>query len=135
MPALLRYTDRNSMAFSVESRLPFLDYRLVNFCAKLPLNKKIRNGYSKAIMRDSLLMPVKIRKRKDKLGFVTPEDRWIRENKEEFKKMFQENVRTERFINADAVLKDWDEIIEKGKIPYFFRIICLERWMQLFNVN
>jgi len=123
------------MAFSVESRLPFLDYRLVNFCAKLPLNKKIRNGYSKAIMRDSLLMPVKIRKRKDKLGFVTPEDRWIRENKEEFKKMFQENVRTERFINADAVLKDWDEIIEKGKIPYFFRIICLERWMQLFNVN
>lgn len=136
LPALLRYTDRNSMAFSVESRLPFLDYRMVEFCAKLPLNKKIRNGYSKAIMREALLMPDKIKKRKDKLGFVTPEDKWIRENEKEFKKMFMaDNVRTKRFVNIAAILEDWADIIDKGKIPYFFRIICLERWMQLFDVN
>ena len=136
LPALLRYTDRNSMAFSVESRLPFLDYRMVEFCAKLPLNKKIRNGYSKAIMRDALLMPTKIRKRKDKLGFVTPEDKWIRENKKEFKQMFMsENVRANRFIDVAHIIEDWDDIIDKGKIPYFFRIICLERWMELFKVH
>ena len=67
LPQLLRYVDRNSMSVSVESRLPFLDYMLVDYVAKMPLSLKIHNGYSKYIMRRSLPMPNMIRKRKDKI--------------------------------------------------------------------
>ena len=54
LPKLLRYEDRNSMAFSLESRLPFLDYRVVQMVFSLPLDYRIRNGWSKWIMRRSL---------------------------------------------------------------------------------
>ena len=79
-PILLRYEDRNSMAFSIESRVPFLDYRLVEFLHGLPSNFIIQNGFTKYILRDSMrgILPEKIRTRKSKLGFATPEDIWIK---------------------------------------------------------
>jgi len=78
-PQLLRYEDRNSMAFSLESRVPFLDYRLVQFVLSLPSNYLIRNGYTKAILRESMkgILPESIRARKSKLGFATPEKEWM----------------------------------------------------------
>ncbi|MBK6586666.1 MAG: hypothetical protein IPG26_07605 [Coprothermobacter sp.] len=54
VPVLTRYEDRNSMANSIEVRNPFLDHRLVNFCLSLPENYKIRNGWSKFILRESM---------------------------------------------------------------------------------
>ncbi len=78
LQALLRYEDRNSMAFSVESRTPFLDYRLVEFNFTLPSDLKIRNGYTKRVLRDAMIdiLPEKVRKRKGKLGFASPEQKW-----------------------------------------------------------
>jgi len=75
---LLKYEDRNSMAFSIESRLPFLDYRLVEFLFSLPSTFKIRNGYTKRVLRDGMcgVIPEKIRRRVGKLGFATPERLW-----------------------------------------------------------
>lgn len=136
LPSLLRYTDRNSMAFSVESRLPFLDYQFAEQCANLPLSAKLRNGYSKYIMRKALILPKKIRKRKDKLGFATPEDQWIRASNVELKKIFDNaEFKSLRYINREKVLENWNEIIFDNKIPYFFRLICLEKWMQIFDVE
>ncbi|MDO8515435.1 MAG: asparagine synthase (glutamine-hydrolyzing), partial [bacterium] len=62
LPSLLRYEDHNSMAFSIESRVPFLDYRLVEFVFSLPSEFKIRNGWNKWIMREALkdILPEKI---------------------------------------------------------------------------
>jgi asparagine synthase (glutamine-hydrolysing) len=82
LPALLRYEDKNSMAFSIESRLPFLDYRLVEYTAGLPLGQKMRNGWTKFILRQAMkeVIPEKIRQRKSKLGFSTPEELWLKEN-------------------------------------------------------
>lgn len=81
IPQLLRYEDRNSMAFSVESRVPFLEPELVNFVLSLPAEFKIKNGYTKAILRDALsdVMPDEIRYRINKLGFPTPEVEWLQQ--------------------------------------------------------
>lgn len=76
---LLKWDDRNSMAFSVESRTPFLDYRLVEYLLKAEDSAKIKNGYTKSLLRRSMkgLIPEEIRLRRDKVGFATPEDIWF----------------------------------------------------------
>ncbi len=75
IPQLLRYEDRNSMGFSIESRVPFLEKELVEFSLALPATYKIRNGLTKSVLREALtgLIPEQIRIRVDKLGFPAPE--------------------------------------------------------------
>jgi asparagine synthase (glutamine-hydrolysing) len=72
---LLRYADRNSMAFSIETRLPFLDYRLVEFALSMKSEYKIRDGWTKNLIREGLkkIIPEDIRKRKNKIGFEAPQ--------------------------------------------------------------
>jgi asparagine synthase (glutamine-hydrolysing) len=78
LPSLLHYEDRNSMAFSVESRTPFLDYRIVELAFKVPSQFHIYNGQRKNLLRKAMrgIIPEAIRKRKDKLGFVAPGVEW-----------------------------------------------------------
>jgi asparagine synthase (glutamine-hydrolysing) len=78
LPALLRYEDRNSMAFSVEARVPFLDHRLVEYAFALPSQFKMRGGYTKRVLRDAMegTLPEEIRMRARKMGFATPERLW-----------------------------------------------------------
>jgi asparagine synthase (glutamine-hydrolysing) len=80
LPALLRYEDRNSMAHSIEARLPFLDYRLVEFLFCLSGDFLIHRGRTKEILRHALsdLLPPLVRERVDKVGFETPEAEWFR---------------------------------------------------------
>jgi asparagine synthase (glutamine-hydrolysing) len=80
LPELLRYEDRNSMAHSLEARVPFLDYRLVELVFALDGRELIRDGVTKSILRRAVgdLLPATVRDRVDKLGFVTPESRWLR---------------------------------------------------------
>jgi asparagine synthase (glutamine-hydrolysing) len=80
LPQLLRYADRNSMAFSREVRLPFLDHRLVEFLYAIPADQKIQGTQTKVVMRNAILgiVPEEIRLRKDKLGFAPPEVGWLR---------------------------------------------------------
>jgi len=77
---LLRYEDRNSMAHSLEARVPFLDHRLAELLFSLDGGRLIDRGRTKAVLRDALadLLPDVVRERRDKLGFVTPEARWLR---------------------------------------------------------
>jgi asparagine synthase (glutamine-hydrolysing) len=75
LPALLRYEDRNSMAHSIEARVPFLDHRLVEFLFVLPGDYKIKGARTKSVLREAMtgVLPESIRRRKDKLGFkATP---------------------------------------------------------------
>ena len=80
LPGILRQVDRNSMAFSIESRLPFLDYRLVEYTFALPSEQKLHRGVAKQVYRRALsgVIPDKIRDRQSKLGFVTAERDWVR---------------------------------------------------------
>jgi asparagine synthase (glutamine-hydrolysing) len=138
LPALLRYEDRNSMAHSVESRLPFLDVRLAEFIAQLPLNQKIRKGWRKYITRESLagVLPDKVRLRRSKLGFSTPENTWIRTLLKG-----DEGALLERpaFISPLMDPKHWEPSVKSfirgrshlpGKI--FLRLYLLERWGRMF---
>jgi asparagine synthase (glutamine-hydrolysing) len=80
LPELLRYEDRNSMAHSLEARVPFLDHRLVELMFSLQATDLIDRGRTKAVLRRALgdLIPPLVRDRVDKLGFVTPEQLWLR---------------------------------------------------------
>jgi asparagine synthase (glutamine-hydrolysing) len=77
LPHLLKYEDRNSMAHSIEARVPFTDHRLVDYVFSIPPVYKIHHGWTKWILRLALrdLLPPEIIWRKDKLGFATPP--WI----------------------------------------------------------
>jgi asparagine synthase (glutamine-hydrolysing) len=83
LPALLRYEDRLSMAFSIESRVPFLDHRLVELAFALPDEVKRYAGWSKYGLRRALerTLPRAIVWRRDKKGFPTPIGRWLRDER------------------------------------------------------
>lgn len=78
---LLKWTDHNSMQFSIESRVPFLDHTLVEATLSLPGHQVIRHGFTKHILREAMrgLVPDSILDRRDKIGFGTPEDNWFRQ--------------------------------------------------------
>ncbi len=77
---LLKFSDRNSMAHSVEVRLPFLSHELVEFVFSIDSQHFLKNGWSKALLRNSMagLLPEEICWRKDKIGFEAPHDSWLK---------------------------------------------------------
>jgi asparagine synthase (glutamine-hydrolysing) len=79
LPALLRFEDKNAMAHSIETRLPFLDYRAVEIALSLPFEVKMYQGWSKHLLRDKMQnqLPPEIVWRKNKLGFEAPEKIWL----------------------------------------------------------
>ncbi len=78
LPALLMFADRSSMAFSIESRTPYLDYRIVEFAFRCPSSFHMRNGQRKVLLREAFkgLIPEAIRTRNDKIGFAAPASVW-----------------------------------------------------------
>jgi asparagine synthase (glutamine-hydrolysing) len=80
VPALVHYEDRMSMAVAREIRLPFLDYRLVSQLVSLPVELKLRSGWTKWIFRKAMepLLPHAIAWRKDKQNFIVPQNEWFR---------------------------------------------------------
>jgi asparagine synthase (glutamine-hydrolysing) len=79
LPALLRYEDRNSMWFSIESRVPFLDHRLVEFALSQPDSYLINRGVTKSVLRAGVgdVVPHVVVSRRDKIGFGHPESNWV----------------------------------------------------------
>ena len=80
LPSLLHFEDRNSMAFSIESRVPFLDHRLVEFGFTLDNEDRIHDGTTKFILREAVrdIIPEAVYQRRDKKGFSTPGASWLR---------------------------------------------------------
>ena len=111
LPSLLHYEDRNSMAFSIEARVPYLDVRVVEFIAALPLKQKIQNGVTKVSLRRAIkgLIPESIRCRMDKMGFVTPEEIWMKESLRPFilKILNSSDFHKRPYWDADAVVSDY----------------------------
>lgn len=140
MQSLLHFEDRDSMAFSVESRVPFLDYQLVEAIFSMPFGYKIRNGITKAVLRDGLkgILPEKIRTRYSKLGFVTPEDQWINENYDIYKRELELACDALEPLLCKKKILSWFEA-SQGKIArgefLVWRIICAGRWVRVFDVE
>jgi asparagine synthase (glutamine-hydrolysing) len=108
LPELLRYEDRNSMAHSLEARVPLLDHRLVELAFSLPGDELIRRGETKSVLRRALgdLLPPEVRDRRDKLGFVTPEGRFLRGPLGDLAAdvLSSQRARQRGFVDADAAL-------------------------------
>ena len=137
LPKLLRYEDRISMAFSVETRLPFLDYRLVDMVFALPLNYRIHQGWSKWILRRSMshMLPKEICWRRNKLGFPTPENRWLQQGAGYIRELLRNHdcERTEAYIQPDMLRQLValpDE--ELAATPGLWRMINLLKWHEIF---
>ncbi len=103
LPTLLRNYDRYSMINGVEIRMPFLDYRILQFAFSIPYTSKVRGGYTKAIVREALkgIIPEKVRTRKSKIGFNSPIDVWVK--KKEFKEWLMDEMETADFRNSSTI--------------------------------
>lgn len=143
IPAMLHSEDRNSMAHSVESRLPFLDYKLAEFAVNCPASMKMHDGWSKWILRVALegTLPEQIRLRKTKLGFSTPEPEWVREGLQNGhrKDWDAPKLRMERFISAPTLARECDRFLRRASrsLPanWLFRAIELELWARVHTVS
>ena len=107
---LLRFADRNSMAFSREVRLPFLNHELVEFLFTLPASYKIGQGWTKRVLRNAMepILPRRITWRVDKLGFDSPQEAWLKEP--EVRALIEEcraKMVTERVIHSSARADEW----------------------------
>lgn len=137
LPSLLRYDDRNSMAHSVESRVPFLDQELVDHVLTLPPEALVRNGWSRAIFRDAMkgTLPEKIRRRRWKVGFTTPEMRWIRAQRPFFEEILaSESFRSRPYWDARAVASAFADALDgrSEESIFFWRAINVEIWLRVF---
>ena len=133
----LRYEDRNSMAFGIEARVPFLDYRIVEFALSLSTSLKIDNFINKRIERISAAGTVVdyIINREDKMGFVSPQEMW---QQTDLKRAFDEVFLTKKLsaitsMPIDPLLKEYDNYCSGknenwGKI---WRIYCLYKWEEM----
>ena len=81
LPTFLRVEDRNSMAHSVEARLPFMDYRLVLYNLGLPVHWRMNGPWNKHVLREAMRgkIPEAVRARRDKMGWPVPDQRWFAE--------------------------------------------------------
>ena len=140
LPMLLRYEDRNSMAFSIESRVPFLTTDLATFLLSLPEEYLVAaDGTSKAVFRAAMrgLVPDAILDRKDKIGFATPERAWLTRLAPWVDGVLASD--TARAIPALAlpeVQAEWNAV-RSGQRPFgwhIWRVINLVRWTETFGV-
>ncbi len=134
LPLYLRVEDRNSMAHSVEIRVPFLDYRLVSLAFSLPAEEKMNGPYNKYILRRSMngRIPESVRMRKDKMGFPTASGEWISELGSEIQDALHSRSHQELgFLNTAAIERDF-QLHRSGKIDlgrHLFDILQFTIWL------
>ena len=139
LPLYLRVEDRNSMAHSVEARLPFLDYRLVSLLLRLGSEWKMRGGANKFLLREAMRgrIPESVRVRRDKMGFPTPVKRWLAgELYGPVRELLEgREVRERGIYNVPAILQDL-EAHRRGVIDVsgrIFRVVQFEMWSRMIQ--
>jgi asparagine synthase (glutamine-hydrolysing) len=141
LPALLRYGDRNSMAFSIESRVPFLTPALADLAYSLPADRLVSgDAVSKAVLRDAMrgLVPDAILDRRDKIAFSTPDRMWGRALRPFFERTLTSDVaRALPWLNAQAAVQALDRRIARSAAFGFdlWRTVNLVRWIEQFDVG
>lgn len=138
LPMLLKFGDALSMAFSVESRVPFLDHRLVEYVFSLPAHHKLQGSHSKVILRQAMagVIPEQILRRTDKVGFRTPLARWIGECMEDGVRplLLSKQCRERGIFDGDKIerLLTQQARGEAHAETAIFRWISVELWFRLF---
>lgn len=133
LPMLLRYEDRNSMRHGVETRLPFLDYRLAEFAVGLPTSVKMHDGWTKWPLRKSMdsLMPAEIAWRKNKLGFEAPSGTWLGRHMPEIR----QSVLGSAFLASHVDMKKLSRQFDGVDLRMIWRLYSSHLWSQQFHVR
>ncbi len=138
LPSLLRYEDRNSMAFSIETRLPFLDYRLAEFVFALTDERRIEGVTTKAILRHALgpRVPAPILARRDKMGYETPTDVWLRGRERDRLRatLLASDARTQPYLERRELTRALDDYLAGRRAIglQVWRWLHLELWLRQF---
>lgn len=134
LPALLHVEDRTSMAASIESRVPLLDHRIVEFMATIPPNIKFAGGRMKHLFKESVrnAVPQNIFDRKDKMGFPTPLTQWTKGVARDFVRdtLLSDRARQRGLYNVQAVENALNNESEFGRVVW--GMLCLELWHRIF---
>ncbi len=140
LPGILKQVDRNSMAFSTESRLPFLDYRLVEYSFSLPTSQKINHGLSKLVYRNAMkgVLPEPIRTRKTKLGFVTAEPFWLKDDR--IKELFlsrYHDIPGDNLLNQQEIIRVFERFVDNRE-PFstqYWKTFNLVSLQKILNIS
>jgi asparagine synthase (glutamine-hydrolysing) len=134
LPALLHVEDRTSMAASIESRVPLLDHRIVEFMASIPPNIKFCGGRMKHLFKETVknLVPPAILARKDKMGFPVPFAQWTRGVARDFvlETILSNRARQRGIYDMAAVERAVVNEKEFGRVVW--GLLCLELWHRIF---
>ncbi len=139
LPLLLRHADRNSMAFSIESRVPFLTRELAEYSLSLPEEYLVdRGGCTKAVFRAAMrgIVPDEVLDRRDKIGFATPEKQWM-ELLAGWIDDTLSHVEEAPYLHLPALRREWGRI-QAGERPFDFRVwrwLNYLRWVDVFQIG
>ena len=134
----LKCEDRCSMWHSVEARVPFSDdIKLIEYVFNIPGSYKIQKGNKKYLLKEATehLLPSGIYNRKDKMGYVTPNNQWIYSIKDDLKKYFTPDL--EEYFNYEALMKDYDQFFNQVTIPEnqrMFKFIAFAIWKKAYGL-
>lgn len=140
LPLLLRHADRNSMAFSIETRTPFLTTELAHFVMSLPESYLSSDkGETKSVLRAAMrgIVPDAILDRKDKIGFEAPEYDWLKPHAAMIKRWLSQDLNLSWIDNA-RVVSEFDVVMSGQRAlssQQIWRWICFTRWQQLHGLS
>ncbi|REF31805.1 asparagine synthase (glutamine-hydrolyzing) [Calidifontibacter indicus] len=138
LPSLLRYEDKNTMRFSLEGRVPFLDKEVVKFIFSLSDEAIIKDGWNKRVLRDATrgLLPDMINRRRNKIGFTTPQGEWFMRLKNYFYSIFlSEEFANRPYFDQNEVLhafEGWIKGTNGVDSMTFWRLLNVELWLREF---
>lgn len=141
LPGLLQYGDALSMASSVEVRLPFLDYRLVELVFAMPYYMKHSGLESKYVLRQAMqgVIPDQVRLSRQKVGFATPFSKWLRRS---LKKpvgdvLLSQNAKLRDYLNYNSVETMFKEHVTgvQDQSTYLWRYLLAEVWLQSYSTS
>lgn len=131
MPHLLRYEDRNSMRHSIETRLPFIDYKVVETALSIDNKYKIREGWTKYILRKSVekILPKNIVWRKNKFGFEAPVQTWLDSIEDSMQEMIMNSKIIREIIFINTI--NFEKLDKNQK----WKLFNIAKWEEIYNVS
>jgi len=130
MPHLLKYEDKNSMRNSIETRLPFIDYKVLTTAISLKNTLKIKNGWTKYVLRHAIdkILPKNIVWRKNKFGFEAPTQTWLNAIQESI----DNEIKRSNIINTLICKKiNYEKLDDIQK----WKLFNIAKWERLYNVK
>lgn len=143
LPRLLRWDDRNFMAFSVEGRYPFLDHHVLEACFSFRSSALSRAGWSKEPLRRVMQgrLPPLVARRRTKVGFETPQDAWLTTSfRPLVERVFSKDSPVFCYVDALSARALAARVTtarapERAEHEAVFRVLCLDRWLSRFGLE